>query len=153
MKDVKEGTRGSVFPIKLLMAYVVSFCLLPTIGFFADFGNLEGEEELWNSDLEFSLILCVPLLCVIILALWKFRRMPIFAVIMILIAMLHIGDTLAWYFSDAAFLKYPPGFELDLSFLGISITALIWTIPFIVTYFVWLLWNRRKALPHQPSIA
>jgi hypothetical protein len=154
MKNLRDGIQGSVFPVKLLMAYIVSYCLLPTVAFFADFGNLEGEEESWNSDLEFSLILCIPLLCVILVAVWKFRKMPIFAVIMILIAMCHIGDTLGWYFSDTGFIKnFPPGLELDLSLSGCLIAALVWALPFVITFVVWLFWNRRKPLLNNPSIA
>jgi len=146
MKDLKEDIHSSIFPLKLLIAYVVSYCLLPTIAFLADFGDLEGEEETWNADLELSLILCLPLLWVIISAVWHFRRMPIFAVIVILIAMLHIGDTLGWYFSDDGFINgFPPGFELSYSPLGCLITAMVWAVPFIVIYLVWRFWPRKQA--------
>ena len=141
MKDLKKGIQSSIFLVKLLMAYVVTFCLLPIIAFIADLGDLESEEECWNSDLELSLILCLPLFCVIIAAFCHFRRMPILAVITVLIALFHIFDTLGWYFSDAGFLKnFPPGFEVDLSFLNISILALTWAVPFVVIYLVWRFW-------------
>ena len=70
---MKEGIHSSIFPVKLLMAYIVSFCLWPTITFWLDFGDQKGEIEGWNSVLEISLIFCVPLLWVIYAAL-RFSR-------------------------------------------------------------------------------
>ena len=145
MRALKESRPGSIFPLKLFIVYVVSYCLLSTIAFFADFGDLEGEEETWNADLELSLILCLPLLWVIISAVWHFKRMPIFAAIMILIAMFPIGDTLGWYFSDDGFIKgFPPGFELSYSPLGCLIAALVWCVPFFITYLIWRFWPRSR---------
>jgi len=132
-----------MFPLKLLIAYVVSFSLWPTLVFFAEESdNQRLIIEAWNADLEFCLILCIPLLWVIIAAVWHFRRMPVFAVIMILIAMWHIGDTLALYFSAS----FNPESTFDLQILNCLIAALIWAVPFVVIYLVWRFWPRKQAV-------
>jgi hypothetical protein len=136
------NNQGSIFPTKLLMAYIVSFCLLPTITFWLDFGDLEGEEEGWNSVLELSLIFCIPLLWVIYAALRYSRRMPVYAVIMSLIAVWLVAITLLDYYQEG----FDDEFTLDLQLLNSLVAALIWAVPFVVSYLTWRFWPRRKRI-------
>jgi hypothetical protein len=142
MKDLKRGTHSSIFPVKLLMAYIVSFCLLPTITFWLDFGDQEGEIEGWNSVLELSLIFCVPLLWVIYVALRYSRRMPVYAVVMALIALWLVVITLIDYYQQG----FDNRLDLDLQLLNCLIAALVWVVPFVVTYLVWRFWPRKQAI-------
>ena len=144
-KAARGGIRDSVFPVKLLMAYIVSFSLLLTIGFWIDFGDLEQEIEGWNSTLEFSLILCIPLLWVIYAALRYSRRMPIFAAIMALLALWHVGITLIDYWQEG----FDDRFDLDLQLLNCLIAALVWAIPFVAIYLIWRFWPRKQAVGLQ----
>ena len=67
MKHLKGGIHGLIFPLKLLMAYVVSVSLGNLI--FAlqisDSDNIGRWEDVWNWTLGWSLVLCVPLFGVI----------------------------------------------------------------------------------------
>jgi len=140
MKDLKGDHQSSIFPVKLLMAYVVSFSLLFTISVFAE-DNQGREIEGWNAELEFSLVLCVPLLWLIYSALRHSRRMPVFAVIMALIALWHVIVTLIEYCQ----MGFDPRFDLDLALLNCLIAALVWGVPFVVIYLVWRFWPRKQA--------
>jgi len=134
---------ASLFSAKLLMLYIASYCLIPTIFFLLDFGNLEETEACWNSDLELSLILCLPLLSAVLFAVWHFRKMPVIASAVILIGLFHIGSTLRWYFSENGFVQ---SFEpASINFAGLIVTALIWAIPFATVYLTWRFWPRRQA--------
>jgi hypothetical protein len=140
---MKGDPHGSIFPLKLLMAYVV-FVSLNHLIFaikISDSDNIGRWENVWNWTLGWSLVLCVPLFGVITSALWHFRKMPVFAVIMILAALWHIGTTL-WFYICFGF---DPRFNTDPQPLYFFRAALICAVPFVVVYLVWRFWPRKQA--------
>jgi hypothetical protein len=142
MKDLKEGIQGSVFPVKLLMAYVISVSLdhlIFTIQI-SDPDYIGRWVDVWNWTLGWGLILCVPLLGVILSAIWYFRRMPIFAVVMILVALWPMGTALWFYFITG----FDPRFDLNMQPLNFLRGSIVFAIPFVVVYLAWRFWQRRK---------
>ena len=94
METLRENHQNPVFPLKLLMAYIVSISLIPTIQRFLDFDSIERSIEDINWDLGWSLVLCAPLILVIFIATRYFRRMPLFAGFVVILALWHIVSTL-----------------------------------------------------------
>jgi len=149
MKDLKGDIQSSLFPVKLLMAYVVcvSLCQLIFAIQISDSDNIGRWEDVWNGVLGRCLVLCIPLLGVILSAIWCFRRMPVFAVILILAALGHIGTTL-WFYICFGF---DPRFNINLQPLYFLRGALVFAVPFIVIYLVWFFWPSVKRVTQSAA--
>jgi len=125
------------------MAYVVSVSLfhLSFVIQISDPDYIGRFVDVWNGILGRSLLLSIPLLGVILSAIWLFRKMPIFAVVMILLALSSIGTASWLYFT----IGFDPRFDLDLQPHYFLRGALIFAVPFILTYFAWRFWPRKQA--------
>ena len=147
---MKVNHHGSIFPLKLLMAYVVCISLYQLI--FAiqisDSDYIGRWEDVWNWVLGRCFVLCIPLFWVMFSAIWCFRGMPVFAVIMILAALWHIGTTL-WFYICFGF---DPRFNINLQPLYFLRGALVFAVPFVVIYLVWFFWSRRKRITESTAI-
>ena len=149
---MNEGSRArSLFPIKLLVIYLVVISLLPTFFMLWDLGNVEESTELWNPILALSLILCTPLLFVISLSIWYFRRMPYFASIFTAWSILIIAETVGSYYGQG----FDSRFDVDLSrinLIGLFGCFFCIGLPFILTYFIWRFWPQKKSVPDSRAV-
>jgi len=149
MKDLKGNIHSSIFPLKLLMAYVVAVSLEHLI--FAiqisDPDYIGRWVDVWNGILGWCLVLCIPLFGVIISAIWYFRRMPVFAVVMILAALWPIGTTL-WFYIIFGF---DSRFDINLHPLYFLSGALVFAVPFVVIYLLWRFWPQKQAVGLRQS--
>jgi hypothetical protein len=146
---MKGNHHSSIFPLKLLMVYVV-FVSLDHLIFaiqISDPDYIGRWEDVWNWTLCWCLVLCIPLFGVILSAIWCFRRMPVFAVIMILVALWPIGTTL-WFYICFGF---DPQFDINLQPLHFLRGALVFAVPFIIIYLIWRFWPQRKSLLPSPE--
>jgi hypothetical protein len=126
----------SLFPFKLILGYVVAFCLVPDILYCFDSQSGQLTSALWNSELLLSLLLCVPLAVVIGVAAWLFPRMPYFCGACILASLLMITDAAGTYLTRG----FDPHFEIGLgrfNWAGLCILFFILAVPFLISYFVW----------------
>jgi len=140
----------SLVPLRLLLLYAFCIGLLPTIGFWLDFGNLEAEEEGWDSDPVFSVIVSVPLVVASWIALRNIKRLPILALLLTLFTAFHLWST--YSLCKMGFLGTPysdPGLSTD-AFKGYAETFGLWAIPFLTAYLLWFFWTERKRLKESP---
>lgn len=138
MKTVQEGNRSSIFQVKLLTVFVLSFLFARGIvdgPLDPGFPYPEDYAESYAEMVAFS----PALLIVIFLAVWNFRRMHIFAT---------LAGSMALWLIWVIYEDYWPGFNTDFpnSFQPSSffVTALIWAIPFLIIYLIWRFWPRRQ---------
>ncbi len=138
---MKPAIQSSIFPIKLLMAYVFTVSNLPVLDYLSIWDNCEAFDESWNLWLIWDLIFCIPFLGIVFLAIRHFRKMPIFASFMIFAAYWYIWDTLCNYLS----MGFREDMDIGLQPLGFFSILAVFAIPFIVIYLIWLFWPRRQA--------
>ena len=144
MKYLKGGHYGSIFPLKLLLTYVTVITLIPIFQIWLDFDSIERDVEDRNWELAWRLILLIPVLGVGYFASRNFRRMPFFAGMIILIALLNATATLCGYLGDG----FDQRLDIELQPLAFLRGSLILAIPFLVIYLVCLFWPcKRNALP------
>lgn len=91
-----------------------------------------------NWELSWKLFLCVPSAVLIILSCRWFKEMPIFSVVVGLLAGWHIYATLEEYFR----LGFDKRNSMDIYPLGFLVTALIALIPFTLIYGI-VVWRGR----------
>ena len=151
MKDLKERIQGSIFPVKLFVVYVLWLTFITglidgPIACLFELGSPHPEDV--AESFAMMLALSPTLVAVVFLAIWNFRLMPIFAT-----GSVGFSLWLAWVIWNA----YWPGFDTDFpnyfDMLGLLSAALVFALPFIITFAVWLLWNRRKQSPQKMSLA
>ena len=127
MKDLKRKHQGSVFPVKLFSTYVL---LLASV--------IENEDRpYYSASFPYGLALSPALVIVILLGIWNFRSMPIFAALWSCIALLLIWENLE---------TYSPRFAADFQPLALLELALVFAVPFVVIYFIWRFWPRKQAV-------
>jgi hypothetical protein len=138
---------ASLFPIKLLMAYIYAVSLFPFLDYLTVWDNCEAFAESQNLWLLWDIILCVPFLPVVFLAIRHFRQMPFFAGFMIFATYWQMTDALMCYLGSG----FRPDFDFNLDPLGFLLILVIFAIPFIAIYLIWRFWPRRQAevLPAQ----
>jgi len=142
MKDLKENSY--LFPLRLLLLYVLSVGVLPTIDFWLDFGDMEATEEGWDTILVFSVIVSVPLVAASWAGIRNLKRLPILAVLLTLFTAFHLCTTgllcadgfLGEPYSDSGLSAY--------AFERYAETFAIFAMPFIAIYIAWRFWPQRR---------
>jgi hypothetical protein len=151
--NTSSKLQPSLFPLRLFLLYSLWLGLIPTIGFWIDFGNIEATEENWDSSVVFSVIVSVPLVTASWIAIRNFSQVPILTAMLAFFTVFHLWGTacsckcglLGEPYSDPglsrdAFVRY---FEI----FGIQAT------PFLIAYLVWCFWFLKARTSESASPA
>lgn len=130
------------------MVYFLFLDLVPVVNEVLNRGDIQASFSEHNWELFWRLVLCVPSLFVIILSCWRFREMPIFSVVVGLLAGWHIYTALELYFRYGFDNRIP----MNIYPLGFLITALIALIPFALVYGIVVLLGRLRARSSTPHV-
>ena len=141
MKDLKEGIQSSVFPVKLFVVYVLWLTFFTGLidGPIACVFSLGAPhpEDIAES-FAMMLALSPALLAVFILAVWNFRRIPVFG-----ICSTGFALWLLWVIWSG----YWPGFETDFPnyfhMTGLLFAASFFAVPFVLMFIAWRIWPHK----------
>jgi len=154
---LKHHTENSKLPVRLLIFYLLCIASIPTLVVMSDFDNLEATEEEWNWVIGWSYLLIGPVLAALYLAIRNFRRMPVLAIFAALFALFHVGTTIADY---GLIPRYIPDFRfgfdedtgrVDLDIVSYLRFSLMLAVPFLIVYFLWRFWPRRRPSVVAPN--
>jgi hypothetical protein len=141
MKDLKGGVRGSVFPLKLFLIYILCLKVFPWFLMLSIADNCEEWTEAYNWYFGWSLVLSGPLFIATTWSLLRFRKMPIFGGVFSLISLWLVVGTINSYFYDG----FDPRMEINWSVDLFVRAAMVFAIPFLAVYLGWRFWPQTQA--------